>query len=198
MSVEFPKVWGASSPRGAWWLLPGLRIPANMLNAAFHQRRECEGQRHLPGVPERVEATTPRSDVSWGQDSRSETKSTNCPLMHQAQILPADYSALQFLLSVLRAPAQGSAWLKGTVAELGRSPATTAGLEPATLRSVEGLSSRTPGTSPAHHGASLEKTNHHSYSQLRSIQSRRFADHPNGSILAAEGFERRTKEMYQY
>lgn len=32
---------------------------------AFH--RQWEGQQSLPGVPERVETTTPRSDVSWGQ-----------------------------------------------------------------------------------------------------------------------------------
>ena len=55
-------------------------FPSGMLRAGFtaasgkahvrpaeqvlHRQRECEGQQSSPGVPERVETTTPRSNVS--------------------------------------------------------------------------------------------------------------------------------------
>ncbi len=38
------------------------------IEQVFHRRRECEGQQSLPGVPERVETTTPRSNVSWRKE----------------------------------------------------------------------------------------------------------------------------------
>lgn len=77
-----------SSTQGAWCflevrhffqhfflLLSGAvriyEINANMHYAVFHHQQECEGQQHLPGVPERVEATTPWSNVSWRQERQS-------------------------------------------------------------------------------------------------------------------------------
>ncbi len=60
------------SPLG--WCLENTHM--HSIEQVFHRQRKCEGQQSLPGVPERVETTTPWSNVSWRKKRQSVRKYT--------------------------------------------------------------------------------------------------------------------------